>query len=50
MLLGGSFSCEITGILILQYVELRCERVFSKPYMAVSFVDVTKFAPELLEF
>ena len=32
------------------YVELRCERAFSESYMAVSLVDVTKFACESLEF
>ena len=34
----------------MKYVELRCERAFSVSYKAVSFVDVTKFACELLEF
>ena len=47
--LGGSFHFQTTGIPIL-YVELRCERAFSELYMAVSFVDVTKFACESLEF
>ena len=30
--------------------ELRCERAFSESYIAVSFVDVTKFASDSLEF
>ena len=43
------FNFETTGIPIL-YVELRCERAFSESYMAVSLVDVTKFACESQEF
>ena len=45
----GGFNFETNGIPIL-YVELRCERAFSESHMAVSFVDVTKFACESLEF
>ena len=45
----GGFNFETTGIPIL-YVKLRGERVFSESYMAESFVDVTKFACESLEF
>ena len=36
--------------IVYSYVVLRCERAFSKLYMAVSLVDVTKFACESLEF
>ena len=46
---GGVFNFETSGIPIL-YVELRCERPFSESYVAVCFVDVTKFACESLEF
>ena len=49
MLLRRGFNFETTGIPIL-YVDLQCERAFSESYMAVSFVDVTKFACESLEF
>ena len=31
-------------------VQLRCKRVFSESYMAVSLVGVTKVASESLEF
>ena len=43
------FNFEATVIPIL-YIELRCERAFSESCMAVSFVDVTKFASKSLEF
>ena len=45
----GGFNFETTGMPIL-YVKLRFEREFSESYMAVSFVDVTKFACESLKF
>ena len=46
----GGFNFETTGKLILEYVELRCERAYSELYMDVSLVDITKFAYESLEF
>ena len=44
----GGFNFETTGITIL-YVELRRETAFSESYMAVSLIDVPKFAGESLE-
>ena len=43
----GGFNFETTGIPIL-FGELQCKRAFLELYVAVSFVDVTKFAFELL--
>ena len=39
------FNFKTIGIeLLMLYVELRCERTFRESYMAVSLIDVTKFA------
>ena len=48
-MLRRGFSFETTDVSI-RYVELQCERAYSESYMAVSVVDVTKFARELLQF
>ena len=46
---GGGFNFQTTGIPIL-YVEWQCDRAFSESYTALSFVEVTNFACESLEF
>ena len=46
----GGFTFETTGIPIILYAELRCERTFSESYIAVGLVDVTKIACNSLEF